>query len=234
MPKGHYVILSDSKSSLLLLTNRKLKAYEKSTWTIQSQMVKFLKEGWNVHIQWIPGHSGIKGNDLADKLANEGRLEVENNFHVELKDINKEIDRIAINRWKMIWEIDKIFCPLGEIKETVDDWSWTRHKSRKLDVIMTQLRLGNARLNQYLFRIKVTNTHLCTKCTLQVSESVDHYLLYCPAYAEQRNRLRNSLREMGINDLNKAELLGSSNNKVHIKNRITRQLGIFIRNTGRM
>ncbi len=33
-------------------------------------------EGWEITLQWVPSHSGIRGNDIADAAAKMGLAEV--------------------------------------------------------------------------------------------------------------------------------------------------------------
>ena len=68
---GEVVIHSDSKWAILMIqgvwrpkTNKDL--------VVLAQRLAY-KCGMKVHLQWIKGHSGVEGNELADKLANEGR-----------------------------------------------------------------------------------------------------------------------------------------------------------------
>ena len=197
-------------------------------------MLELTRLGQKVHLQQIPRHSNIKSNDDADRLANEGRGCEQRVHQNELKDINKEIDRIAHQRWQNMWDMDKAYCSFGTLKEHVGDWFWTRHRSRTLDVCMTQLRLRCARLNKYLFKIKAVNTSICESCSLQEYESVSHYLLRCPAFSIQRATLEGKLRKYGFVDIDIPVLLGAADKVNSKKKAITRDLAFFIKTTGRM
>ena len=64
------VILSDSKVSLQLILQRKPKNYEYGVNQIHKNLRELGNRGWEVKIQWIPSHCGVKGNEEADTLAN--------------------------------------------------------------------------------------------------------------------------------------------------------------------
>ncbi|KZV89061.1 hypothetical protein EXIGLDRAFT_722000 [Exidia glandulosa HHB12029] len=58
---------------------------------------------------------------------------------------------------------------------------------------LVQLRIGHAPLNKHLNRINCTESAACDACSAP-SESVRHFVLECPAYAEQRWSMRLRLR----------------------------------------
>ncbi|KAF9007851.1 hypothetical protein BDQ17DRAFT_1178234, partial [Cyathus striatus] len=51
---------------------------------------------------------------------------------------------------------------------------------------VTQLVTGHIALNKHLHRIGKVASPMCTKCNTNSPESVDHFLLRCPAFANQR------------------------------------------------
>ena len=59
------------------------------------------------------------------------------------------------------------------------------------------------------------DSNLCKEC--KVSETVDHFLLRCRMYAEERTKLVQRLRKSDIFDLNLKILLGGSHQ--HYKKR---------------
>ncbi|XP_071037738.1 uncharacterized protein [Parasteatoda tepidariorum] len=63
-------IFSDSHSSLQHLNNR-TQIGDKTSISIVNNL-KLLSLQHNIHLQWVPSHVGIYGNDLADSLAKEG------------------------------------------------------------------------------------------------------------------------------------------------------------------
>ena len=231
--KGKYVLFTDSKTSLHLISNRKIRSHEHNVAKIQCQMLEFIRQEWDVHLQWLPGHSNIPGNENADRLANIGRTCDNKHEVVELQDLFREINRISLDRWQSTWDLEKPFLKFGALKDKVENWHWTRHRVRKLDVIMTQLRLRCARLNKYLYKIKKVNSNICEACTEQEFESVSHYLIRCPAYYQQRKTLKESLEKLGIKELTTNVLLGSSDKDINIKKQITKILAIYITKTER-
>ena len=66
--------------------------------------------------------------------------------------------------------------------------------TRKASVLHTRLRLGYCALNHYLYSINCCNSPLCV-CGLE-NESVKHYLLSCPCFAAQRNKLLTSAAQV--------------------------------------
>ncbi|KZV78845.1 hypothetical protein EXIGLDRAFT_633131 [Exidia glandulosa HHB12029] len=58
---------------------------------------------------------------------------------------------------------------------------------------LVQLRIGHAPLNKHLHRINCAESAACDACNAPF-ESVRHFVLDCPAYAEQRWSMRLRLR----------------------------------------
>ncbi|KAH8806570.1 hypothetical protein DL96DRAFT_1474374 [Flagelloscypha sp. PMI_526] len=71
--------------------------------------------------------------------------------------------------------------------------------------VLYQIRTNHVPLNFYLYRFKRSDTQGCPHCG--ETETVRHYLFTCPAYARERQRLReragrsaSSLKELMASD----------------------------------
>ena len=76
---------------------------------------------------------------------------------------------------------------------------------RKHIVLISRLRTGHCHLNQYLHRFNIIETAEC-ECGAE-RETVEHYLLNCELYEEERDALR---RRVGAQGMRLGILLGDS------------------------
>ena len=93
--------------------------------------------------------------------------------------------------------------------------------NRSTAATIAQLRTGHCGLNHYLHRFGITGSPYC-ECGYG-KETVEHYLLECRNYKEQRKRLR---EEVGTGKMKVGILLGDP---TKIKHTMT-----FIKETGRL
>ena len=169
-----------------------------------------------------------------DAWANLGRNGNLLETKIEDKDMNKLIEKKVYNIWCGRWEIERHSSEYGNVKTSLENWYWTRSKNRQVDVQLTRLKLRGVNLNKYLNRIGASDTDLCQKCTLQQPEDVNHFLIQCPAYRNERDILKNNLRTIGIYNIDTNILLGSSNYEIDIKKIITKELAKFLKATKRL
>ena len=65
--------------------------------------------------------------------------------------------------------------------------------SRRAEILHARLRMRCTSLKQHLFLRNIEPDPYCTNCNLHQVESIEHYLLKCPKYSNQRTDLINSL-----------------------------------------
>ena len=62
-------IFSDSQAAIKRLKKSNLKAGQYYVQSIKNWAKKFQDIAIQLHLEWVPGHMNIKGNELADKAA---------------------------------------------------------------------------------------------------------------------------------------------------------------------
>ena len=173
-----------------------------------------------VEIQWIPGHQGIAGNDLADMTA-KNLVNLQNIMQTQLNyaDSIAQLDKSLQDQWQAHWEqqieLTNRGRALKQIKETLGGWSWARNKIRAVETGLARLRIGHVSLKEHLFRFRIANDPYCDCGEV---ESIEHYILSCPVYRIQRDSLKASISDIDRNlTMDLKTLLGGNTNLCETK-----------------
>lgn len=150
-------------------------------------------------ILWIPGHIQIKGNDIADKIAKQATIKT--NIDVNIKNDYSQIKNIAkkigANIWEKQWEHNHN-PSINHYKTIIKEFG-TRikyyNKNRRKDTIITQFRAGYTYyLKHYKKKYLNRTDGLCDIC--KVPETIEHYLINCNKYQQQKNILHNKIKHL--------------------------------------
>ena len=170
------IICSDSQSTLAALEN---------TGNRDSSAISALRAGLDkvttrIHLQWVPSHIGLTGNEWADVAA--GVIAADRSTapepYISLPAAKSVIKATIIDpppsdpRTKAIYGSQRSDVPL----------------SRKEAVLLAQLRSGHCqRLAAYKHRIDSSTSPICPHCETE-EETITHWLTECPATINKRVR----------------------------------------------
>ncbi|GFR79136.1 Gag-Pol polyprotein [Elysia marginata] len=145
---------------------------ENEMWTLIHQICS--RNATNLHIQWIPGHCGIAGNDEADHLANQGQIEDQREVEIDLKTAK------AVSKRHVL---DTIWAPQN-VHESQP--AGIRPKRRvccdeRVVLALAQLRCNGKSpiLQKYLYDIGASLCDACLQCG-QSPDDLHHTLYDCP------------------------------------------------------
>ena len=180
-----YVVISDSQAAIRIVSTPGRQSGQAKAREI-NRLAHEIRErgGPRVRIRWVPAHSKIVGNEIANKLAREAttgpqQLRDELTLPSALK---KAHSLTAPTKLK---KTDNIDCALPgtHVRTLYDNLVYQKA------AVLCQLRTGMCRLKGYLARIGAVETDKCD-CQRAPPETVRHFLFECPQWANHRHLLQ--------------------------------------------
>jgi ribonuclease HI len=164
----------------------------------------------NIYIEWVPGHESVQGNELADQAAKTATAPNATRPIIRMKSAqNRSIKAMMKSNWETEWktgrENARRLRKMSQYPGTTTGLKLYGVLQRKHVVLISRLRTGHCQLNKYLHRFNIIETPEC-ECGA-AKETVDHFLLRCELYDEERDELR---RRVGSHGMNTSALLGDS------------------------
>ena len=101
------VVCSDSQATLATLASSagaQTTALGAALWDL---LLMLSAGGRQVHLQWVPTHCGLPGNETVDRLAREASSLPQDNVPVDVRTINRAVSRSA-SPWRRSWN-DSLF-----------------------------------------------------------------------------------------------------------------------------
>ena len=175
--EGHLDIGRDSRSTI-----EALKAYTTTSMLVYDcyQTLNRLADSRPLTIFWLPGHTGIKGNKIADRLARQARREVLNGPEpaTGICDIviNAEIDRWVAKKHAEAWN-NAPGCRTAKTFTRIQRWRVTK--------TVVGIITGHGTLRKHRHTMEVERDSTCRFCGKEDETSL-HVIFGCPALVESR------------------------------------------------
>ena len=181
------VIFSDSKSALDAL---KMPPYPHPDIGNTALAIHNLLTSYNIQItlQWIPGHSEIRGNELADQLAKEGTRKPQPDNPCTMATTKNILKSQTKEEWLNKWATGTTGRALFAERSKPKKNDPINKLYRPDQSLIFQFRTGHAAVNMHLNRLDPLYGPHCRHCPYAYETTV-HILFGCPALSYNRKKL---------------------------------------------
>ncbi|KAF0311097.1 putative RNA-directed DNA polymerase from transposon BS [Amphibalanus amphitrite] len=197
------VICTDSQSALAALREGPAAQYSPLGGAIWRALRGLTAGGRQVHLQWVPSHCGLEGNERADSIAKEASNLAQDQAPIDVQTAHRAAARVARARTIQAW-------PAGWFRRLTGDRlpPAVAGGDRSAAVDVHQLRAGHwTSSTQWRHRVGLAPSRLagCEQCDDQhcraalcpvcreEADTPQHVFLRCPALMATRHRLLGSI-----------------------------------------
>jgi len=211
-------IFSDSQAVLKGLASGQNRANRALYGKIYSIAKNIKEKGVNIHIEWVPGHEGIYGNEKADQAAKYGADWVEPTpslLGTSISFLNTKLREEVLSDWSKIWKSQK--TNQGKDYKQFDMQPSLKVNQRKLKKLtwstIVQLKLAHGYFRSYLIRLPDYNDETCPNCQSNQKETPYHIIFQCQNQSEAR---KNTVGKLPRRDQNLRSLFLTKRGQDHL------------------
>ena len=151
-----------------------------------------MAEQFNINLIWVPGHTDVKGNCIADDLARKGTtvqiLPDKERIGIPLATCKLNIKNSFLKAANDRWVAETTAVHTRQLWPTwqVKDSSWVLKLKRPIISQFIGAITGHCLVGKHANRLLGATNDICGDCLEEDEESVEHLLCNCPAHSARR------------------------------------------------